>query len=253
VTTVLILGGTGEARRLAAALIGRYQVISSLAGRVRSPLLPPGLVRIGGFGGVPGLRSYLASAGIDAVVDATHPFAAQMSFNASAACSSLGVPLVSLRRPAWEPSPGDQWIPVPSVADAARALDSLGSRVLLTTGRQELAAFAGCDRHWFLVRCVNPPIGPRPARCEILLDRGPFTVEGELFLLRAHSIDVLVTKNSGGALTSAKLAAARSLGLPVVMVSRPPSPPSVPAVPSVAAALSWLSANCSPDPLIGAE
>jgi precorrin-6A/cobalt-precorrin-6A reductase len=247
VLAVLILGGTGEGRRLAAALVGRYRVISSLAGRVRSPSLPPGEVRIGGFGGVEGLSAFLASSGVDVVVDATHPFAAQMTLNAVAACASSGIPLVILRRPGWSAVPGDRWIEVASLADAARALDGLGSRVLLTTGRQELTAFAGCASHWFLVRCVDPPTGPLPAQCQVLLDRGPFTVHSEISLLRAHAIDVVVTKNSGGDATSAKLVAARSLGLPVVMVARPSLPPNalaVPSVPSVPAALAWLSTNC---------
>lgn len=243
-STVLILGGTGEGRRLAVALAGRYRVISSLAGRVRSPLLPPGEVRIGGFGGSSGLAAFLASSGADAVVDATHPFAAQMSFNAAAACTSAGVPLLILRRPGWAPVAGDRWIRVDSLADAARALAGRGERVLLTTGRQELAAFADCDAHWFLVRCVDPPSGPAPARHEVLLDRGPFTVPGEVSLMRSHAIDVLVTKNSGGDLTAAKLEAARTLGLPVVIVSRPVLPPGVPTVATVRAVLTWLSANC---------
>lgn len=243
-TTVLILGGTGEGRRLAAAVAGRYRVISSLAGRVRSPLLPPGEVRIGGFGGSAGLASYLATAKVGAVVDATHPFAARMSFNAAIACASAGVPLLILRRPGWVPVPGDRWIRVDSMPDAARALDGLGERVLLTTGRQELAAFAECDAHWFLVRCVDPPAGPAPARHEVLLDRGPFTVSGELSLLRTHAIDVVVTKNSGGDATAGKLVAARSLSLPVVVVERPPLPPAVPTVATVAGVLSWLGANC---------
>lgn len=243
-TTVLILGGTGEGRQLAAALAGHYRVISSLAGRVRSPLLPPGEVRIGGFGGPSGLASFLVASGVDAVVDATHPFAAQMSFNAATACTSAGVPLVILRRPGWAPVAGDRWIRVDSLADAARALDYLGERVLLTTGRQELAAFAECDTHWFLVRCVDPPIGPAPARHEVLLDRGPFTVSGELSLLRTHAIDVLVTKNSGGDATAGKLVAARSLKLPVVIVERPALPPGIPTVATVDRVLTWLSANC---------
>jgi precorrin-6A/cobalt-precorrin-6A reductase len=241
VRTVLILGGTGEGRRLAASLVPGYRVISSLAGRVRSPVLPPGEVRIGGFGGAAGLAAFLLSECVDAVVDATHPFAAQMSFNAADACASAGVPLGILRRPGWSSVPGDRWIPVADLGDAVAALAGLGERVLLTIGRQELAAFAGCTSHWFLARSIDPPTGAMPPRCEVLLARGPFSLADELALLRARAIDVVVTKNSGGSATSPKLAAARSLGLPVIMVARPPLPAGVPTLATPTDVLSWLS------------
>ncbi len=227
---ILILGGTGEARELAA----RVPAISSLAGRVSAPRLPEGEVRVGGFGGVDGLAQWLRDNDIHAVVDATHPFARQITANAHEACARIGVPFLILRRPGFPPQPGWRW--VDSVAEAARNLP--GERVFLTTGRQDLAEFAGCGQ-WFLARMVDPPEPPLPQRIEVLLSRGPFTVDGELELLREHRIDVLVTKDSGGDMTSAKLEAARQLGIPVVIVRRPPLPPAE-TVTTVGAAISWL-------------
>ncbi len=219
---VLVLGGTAEARRLAEELTARgWRVTTSLAGRVALPRPLPGRVRVGGFGGPAGLAAWLRAEGVDAVVDATHPFAARISASARAACDQTGVPRAALTRPGWVAGPGDRWQRVPSLSAAASALTGYGERVFLTTGRQSLAAFAGVDSHWFLVRCVDPPEGPLPSRAEVLLDRGPFTVDGELLLLRRHRIDVLVTKDSGGGSTAAKLLAARELGVPVLMVDRP--------------------------------
>jgi precorrin-6A/cobalt-precorrin-6A reductase len=232
VPTVLLLGGTGEARRLASVLPA-YRVISSLAGRVADPALPAGEVRIGGFGGPEGLAAYLRAERVDAVVDATHPFAARMSDNAARACAAAGVPLLVLRRPGYERRPGDDWRRVPSLDAAAAVAPQVAGRIFLTTGRQGLARFAHLTRPWFLVRCVDPPVPPLPPRLEVVLDRGPFTVEGETELMRRHGIGVLVTKDSGGELTAAKLAAARSLRLPVVVVDRPPPPPGVPCLPTV--------------------
>jgi precorrin-6A/cobalt-precorrin-6A reductase len=239
--TVLILGGTGEARRLATELAARARtrVVSSLAGRVSRPALPPGEVRIGGFGGVTGLLDYLAAQRVAAVVDATHPFAATITRSAVEATGRLGVPLVLLRRPGWTPVGGDDWRWVSSLDAAADALRDMGERVFLSTGRTGLAAFAGLDRHWFLVRSVEPPEPPTPARMRVLLDRGPFTVEGETRLFTEHRIEVLVTKDSGGEMTSAKLAAARALEVPVLIQARPPVPP-VPTESTVAGALRWL-------------
>ncbi|MGK5678395.1 cobalt-precorrin-6A reductase [Actinoplanes sp. URMC 104] len=217
---MLILGGTSEARALAGSLPGTT-VITSLAGRTSSPLLPPGEVRIGGFGGADGLADYLRARRIDVLVDATHPFAARISSNAAAAADSAGVPLVVLRRPGWAEQPGDTWHRVRDLAEAADLLPRLGRRVFLTTGRQGIAAFADVDA-WFLARSVEPPEPPLPHRLEVLLDRGPFTLDGERELLAAHRIDVLVSKDSGG--PDAKLVAARERGIPVVMVDRPPAP-----------------------------
>ncbi|GGP71783.1 cobalt-precorrin-6A reductase [Saccharothrix coeruleofusca] len=230
--TVLVLGGTGEARALAAALRD-VRVISSLAGRVANPRLPVGEVRVGGFGGVPGLVAYLRAERVDAVVDATHPFAGRITANAAAATAELGLPLLVLRRPGWTPEEGDRWTWVDSVPEAARAV--AGRRAFITTGRQELAAFTGG-----VARTVDPPDPPVPG-VEVLLDRGPYTVAGELDLMRRHRVEVLVTKDSGGPMTGAKLVAARHLGLPVVLVRRPPLPSGVPVAETVAQALAWLT------------
>ncbi|TDD62752.1 cobalt-precorrin-6A reductase [Actinomadura rubrisoli] len=238
---VLLLGGTGEARRLAGLLDAdpSYEVISSLAGRTAAPGLPPGRTRVGGFGGPDGLAAWLRDEGVDAVVDATHPFAALMTASAVAAAGRTGVPLLVLRRPGWTSGPGDDWRRVPTLEDAAASLP--GERVFLTTGRKNLAAFAGDARRWFLVRSVDPPEPPVPPRMETVLARGPFTVDEELALMRWHAVDTLVTKDSGSAMTAAKLTAARTLGLPVVMVDRPPAPHGVPIAASVGEAMAWLA------------
>jgi precorrin-6A/cobalt-precorrin-6A reductase len=238
---VLILGGTGEARALAAALVSRSDttVVSSLAGRVKNPKLPVGDVRVGGFGGPAGLADWLAAEEVDAVVDATHPFAERISASAAQACAMTRTRLIMLRRPGWTARAGDDWHWVADLPEAARLLPSLGERVFLTTGRQGLPAFADCAA-WFLVRCVDRPDPPFPARMELLLDRGPYTLDGERALMVDHGIDVLVTKDSGGALTVAKLDAARDLGLPVVIVRRPPTP-DVPLVASVDEAVAWIA------------
>lgn len=229
---VLVLGGTTEARRLAADLDARpgVRVTTSLAGRVSRPAALEGDVRVGGFGGVDGLAAWLREQRVDAVVDATHPFAATISEHAVRAAAATGVPSVMLRRAGWRPEPGDRWHDAASLAEAAALLPALGRRVFLTTGRLGLAAFADTSAvpdlaglH-FLVRSVEPPDPPLPRHTEVLLDRGPYTVEGETALLREHRVDVLVTKDSGGAATAAKLTAARALALPVIVVRRPPPP-----------------------------
>ncbi|WFB11014.1 cobalt-precorrin-6A reductase [Streptomyces sp. LX-29] len=239
---VLILGGTTEARRLAAGLAAdpALRVTSSLAGRVAQPRLPAGEVRIGGFGGPEGLARWLREHEVDALIDATHPFADTISFNAARAAAEVHVPLLALRRPGWVPGAGDRWHSAASQAEAAELLPALGERVFLTTGRMGLAAFAHLTEQWFLVRSVDAPEAPHPPRMEVLLDRGPFTVEGEATLLRRHRIDVLVTKDSGGQATAAKLTAARDAGLPVVVVRRPPVPQGIPVAPDPTAATSWL-------------
>ena len=236
---VLVLGGTSEARALAAALERdpAVDVTSSLAGRVASPALPAGRTRVGGFGGAQGLARWLQQEGVDQVVDATHPFAARISASAAAAARSTGVPLLVLRRPEWEPASGDRWHHVDSLAGAAQALPRLGARVFLTTGRQGLDAFAGLRDLWFLVRTIDPPAPPVPPAMQLVLDRGPYAEESERALMRRHRVDVLVTKNSGGGATAPKLDAARSLGLPVVMVRRPPTPVGVTVLDSVEAVL----------------
>ncbi|QDY79690.1 cobalt-precorrin-6A reductase [Streptomyces qinzhouensis] len=241
---VLILGGTTEARRLAESLAaGRppgLRVTNSLAGRVAAPRLPPGEIRIGGFGGADGLADWLRTHAVDAVVDATHPFAGTISFNAARAAAGARVPLLALRRPGWEPADGDDWHEAGSLDEAAELLPALGSRIFLTTGRTGLAAFTGLDGLWFLVRSVDPPEGPRPSQTTVLLDRGPFTLDGERDVLRRHRIDVVVTKDSGGAATAPKLTAAREAGLPVVVVRRPPAPEDLPVVTGPAEAVRWI-------------
>jgi precorrin-6A/cobalt-precorrin-6A reductase len=239
---ILVLGGTGEARELAARLEDAgIRVTTSLAGRVANPRLPRGEVRVGGFGGPAKLAAWLARHDVGAVVDATHPFAERISASAAEACPAAGVPLVRLERPCWRESPGDRWHRVADLAAAAALTPALGARVLLTTGRQGLAAFAGADA-WFLIRCVDPPDPPLPARHALVLDRGPYTLAGERGLIDRHAIDLLVTKDSGGALTEAKLDAARERGLPVIVVDRPPRP-ATRVVATVAEALHWARAH----------
>jgi precorrin-6A/cobalt-precorrin-6A reductase len=240
---VLILGGTAEARRLAELLAAErlpgLRVTNSLAGRVAAPRLPPGEVRVGGFGGADGLATWLRAHTVDAFIDATHPFAGTISFNAARAAATARVPLLALRRPGWVPAEGDVWHEAGSLEEAAALLPALGRRVFLTTGRMGLGAFAGLDELWFLVRSVDAPEGPHPARMEMLLDRGPFSLDGEREVLRAHRIDVVVTKDSGGAATAPKLTAAREAGLPVVVVRRPPVPDGVPVAADPAQAVQW--------------
>ncbi len=238
---ILILGGTGEARELAADLVAAgADVLSSLAGRVRQPRLPDGPVRVGGFGGAAGLAAFLADEGITHLIDATHPFAGGISANAALAAGQAGVPRLVLRRPAWEPDPS--WETVTDVPAAAAAVrDWPGEGVFLTTGRRDLGAFAADDRHLFLVRTVDPPDGRTPPRMTLILDRGPYTVGGESALMREHRVGLLVTKNSGGTMTAAKLQAARDLGVQVIMVRRPPLPPGSAVVATVAEALRWIS------------
>ncbi len=214
-------------------------IVSSLAGRVRAPVLPVGQVRVGGFGGVDGLREWLGENEIDAVVDATHPFAGGMTANAARAAADAGLRVLHVRRPGWRERRGDRWIRVPDGKAAAEAIAGLGDRVFLTIGRQGVAAFAGAGQ-WFLIRAIDPPEDAVPARYELLLARGPFALAEEIALLREHRIEVVVTKDSGGALTEAKLTAARTLGIPVVMIDRPPLPEGALQVENVAAARDWL-------------
>lgn len=238
---VLLLGGTGEARALAARLHPGVEVISSLAGRVPDPALPVGPVRIGGFGGVDGLQKWLRDEQIDAVVDATHPFAATITANAASACDELRLPHLVLARPAWDP---DESIMVASDVEAAEvvALREF-SRVFLTTGRSGVKAFADSDA-WFLIRAVTTPDSDvLPRRHHLVLSRGPYHYEGEYDLLREHRIDALVTKNSGGQMTRAKLDAADALDIPVVMVDRPPLPAGVATVGSVDEAVTWVHSS----------
>jgi len=236
---VLLLGGTAEARALAKTLHPHVDIVSSLAGRVPDPALPAGPVRVGGFGGIDGLRRWLQEERISAVVDATHPFASTMTAHAAAACAELRIPHLVLARPAWDPGPA---VVVESDTKAAEEVARQGySRVFLTTGRSGVKAFADGDA-WFLIRAVTEPdTALLPRRHQLLLSRGPYRYEGELDLLREHRIDVLVTKNSGGDMIRAKLDAAAALDIPVVMVARPPLPAGVPHVGTVEEATDWVT------------
>ena len=245
---LLILGGTGDATELAAraSQIAEIEVVSSLAGRTQQPFTPKtGTVRIGGFGGAAGLAAFLLDRPIDLLIDATHPFAAQISANAAVAAAECNVPYLMLVRPAWERVEGDRWIEVASHSEAAKALLGQSQRVFLTIGRQELAEFAGLDAIWFLMRAIDPPALNTPVpNGKLLLARGPFTLEDERKLLLEYQIDTIVSKNSGGSATYAKIAAARELGIPVVMVQRPQIP-DVEQVADVEGGICWLMQQLS--------
>ena len=239
---VLILGGTTEGSGVARALAGHavFRPVLSLAGRTRAPVLPDVPGRRGGFGGVAGLVAYLRDEGVGALVDATHPFARQMHAHAAEAARQAGVPRVAVSRPAWVAGAGDRWTEVASMEAAVAALGPRPRRVLLTVGQQELAPFRAAPWHDYLVRSVEAPDADAlPPRARCIAARGPFTVEGERALLAGEGIEVVVTKNSGGEAVAAKLAAARGLGVPVVLVARP-GPPEAPVVPDVAGVLAWL-------------
>jgi precorrin-6A/cobalt-precorrin-6A reductase len=239
---VLILGGTTQASALTAQLAGdpRYDAILSLAGRTKNPPLPNIRHRIGGFGGSAGLANYLRAEAIDVLIDATHPFAEQISAHAVIAARETNTPLAIFTRPAWTRGNGDRWHEFPDARSAARALGEKPRHVFLTIGRQQLAAFEIAPQHDYLVRSIDAP-EPLPAlpHHKLLLARGPFTVEGEQALMRNAGIEILVTKNSGGDATRAKLDAARALGLDVYMIARPQSP-DVPAFETLDAILQFL-------------
>ena len=242
---LLILGGTAEGRALAEAAEARFgpalTVISALAGRTRAPLLPAGEVRIGGFGGTEGLANYLRDERIDLLIDATHPFATQISAQACEAAARAETQRLALVRPPWRPIPGDRWIEVDTVEAAPAAIPDGAERVFLTVGVRSLAPFASRPDLWFLVRLVDAPAEPIPlAQLRLICARGPFAEDDERALLTEHGIDCLVTRASGGDATAAKLAAARALGLPVVMVRRPPPPPSGDHASSLEDALAWI-------------
>jgi len=242
--TLLVLGGTGEGRRLAERAVAefgeRLQVITSLAGRTADPVPVAGTLRQGGFGGAAGLAAYLRDHKVDLLIDATHPFADQISRNAAQAAAVAGVPRLAIVRPPWRAQPGDRWIEVADAPAAAEAVRPLGQRIWLTLGTADIEAFATLTDHWFLVRRVDPPPEALPLRqAEILLARGPFALADEKRILAEYRIDAVVSRASGGAATEAKLDAAREAGLPVVMIARPP-PPAAPTVATVDAALRWL-------------
>ncbi len=226
-TRVLLLGGTTEASQLARALASAgIDAVFSYAGRTEAPVAQPVPTRVGGFGGVAGLVRYLRDEGVTHVVDATHPFAARMSRNADEACDAAGVPLCGFERPPWEPGRGDDWRSVPDVAAAVAALPDTPARVFLAIGRQNLEPFAARPQHRYLLRLVDPPEGVLPLPdAEIVIARGPFTETGDAALLSAHGIEFIVAKNAGGTGARAKLDAARTLGLPVILIDRPALPP----------------------------
>ena len=240
VTSVLLLAGTTEATQLADLLVEVHHVdvLNSLAGVTTAPVRRAGRTRVGGFGGAEGLADHLRTQPIDAIIDATHPFAAAMPFHVAAAAEATSTPSCRLLRPPWTPTTEDCWIEVPDLPSAAAALGSLGAgRVMLTVGRQSTWAFADLDA-WFLVRAIEAP-EVVPQRHRLHLARGPFDVRSERALLREHRIEAVVTKNAGGSSTEAKLTAARELGIPVVMVARPVQP-EVTVVPGVDQAVAWL-------------
>ena len=222
---LLLLGGTSEARALSERLARETDVaaVVSLAGRTREPLATSLPTRIGGFGGVEGLQRYLVENRIDRVIDATDPFAERISANAREACAALGVPLAVLARAPWSKEPGDHWIEVADIAGAVTALGAPPRRVFLTIGRLSVPAFRGAPQHHYLIRSIEPPQPEElPPSVELILARGPFSCDDELRLMREQKIDVLVTKNSGGPLTYAKIEAARALSLETIVV-QPPS------------------------------
>jgi precorrin-6A/cobalt-precorrin-6A reductase len=239
---VLILGGTAEAVALANQAAAAFDIVYSLAGRTRGPSLPTGVgVRTGGFGGADALAVWIDENRIDAVVDATHPFARLIAGNAARACNTAGKPHLKLLRAAWVKQTGDNWRPAAKLTVAAKMLPQLGKSAFLSIGRQELSAFAAVENVKFIVRSIDPPAeeGILPG-AEFIIGRGPFTIAMETALLQAHRIDVVVSKNAGGEATYAKICAARALALPVVMVERP-SPPTGKLVQSVDQASAWLN------------
>ncbi|WFU69999.1 cobalt-precorrin-6A reductase [Bradyrhizobium sp. CB2312] len=236
----LILGGTADASVLAAE-IARTQIdaVYSYGGRTRTPADQPLPTRIGGFGGVSGLADYIRSEAITHVIDATHPFAAEMSHNAVAACAETGTPLIALERPPWTKVPGDNWIEIRDVNAAVAALPDAPANVFLAIGRQHIAPFASKPQHAYTLRFVDPPEAPLPFAADVIVSRGPFTLEGELEMLRGRGIAWIVARNSGGDGARAKIDAARRLSLPVVMISRARLPER-PCVESVAEVMEWL-------------
>lgn len=214
--------------------------VFSYAGRTAAPVAQPLPLRVGGFGGVEGLAAYIRAQAITHVIDATHPFAAQMSRNAVEACAATGTALVALERAPWAAGPADRWLRVPSIEAAAEALPEAPARVFLAIGRQHLAAFAGRAQHHYLLRLVDPPAALPLPQAEAIVARGPFTLAEDLALLRRHEIQWIVAKNAGGEGARAKLDAARELGLPVVLIDRPAIPPR-PRLETPEAVLGWLA------------
>jgi precorrin-6A/cobalt-precorrin-6A reductase len=242
VMRVLILGGTTEASALAKLLAGdpRFEATLSFAGRTAAPSPQPIATRIGGFGGADGLARYIEEHAMEAVIDATHPYAPRISANAVVACAHAGVALASLARPAWKPEAGDKWETAPTAVAAALAIGKAPRRVFLALGRQELHSFAPMAQHYYIARLIDPPQGVRPHNLVLLQQRGPFDRDAELRLLKERKIEVIVSRNSGGSATYPKIEAARMLGLPVIMITRPVKPVGH-IVRSTEEALAWLA------------
>jgi precorrin-6A/cobalt-precorrin-6A reductase len=240
---VLILGGTTEASEIARELVARgdLDVVTSFAGLTMSPKAAAGRTRVGSFGGADGLARYLRDEQVDLLIDATHPLAPQMRWNAYHAAEETGVPRIRVERPGWEEQDGDRWTWVKDLDEAATAIGGY-KRVFLSTGRKDLEPFARLEDTWFLVRSIEPPDPMLLKNAEVVVAKGPFEVDGERTLMQEHQIEVLVTKNSGGDVTGAKLVAARELGLPVVIVERPTNPPGELAL-SAPAAIGWVAAS----------
>ncbi|MGK7921855.1 MAG: cobalt-precorrin-6A reductase [Trichodesmium sp.] len=239
---LLILGGTGEGLKLAtlATTISGLEVINSLAGSTSKPVLTSTLTRIGGFGGLSGLTDYLQEQKIDLLVDATHPFATQISENAAIASNKLNIPFLMLIRPPWEKKSGDRWLEVENNQTAARVVPELAAKIFLTIGRQELVNYAHLKNLWFLMRMIEQPQPNTPLPSgKIITERGPFSLLTERSLLQKYEIGAIVSKNSGGDATYNKIIAARELDIPVVMIKRP-SLPEGQQVSDVESAVSWL-------------
>lgn len=237
----LILGGTADANLLAAAIArAGIDAVYSYGGRTAAPAEQPLPTRIGGFGGISGLADYLRGERITHVIDATHPFAAEMSRNAIAACAQTATPLIALERAPWDKTSGDRWIEVADVVSAVTALPERRAQVFLAIGRQHIAPFGARPQHAYTLRFVDPPAETPPLHdADVIVSRGPFTLEAELEMMRARSIEWIVARNSGGTGARAKIDAARALGLPVIMITRPLLPER-PQVESVEAVMQWL-------------
>jgi precorrin-6A/cobalt-precorrin-6A reductase len=247
---ILILGGTTDARRIAERLAERpgLNVRLSLAGSTAAPAALPVPVRIGGFGGAERLAVYLKAEGVDVLIDATHPYARKMSANAAWAAQTVGVPLIALQRPPWAQVEGDRWIEVDGVGEAVEALGASPRRVFLALGRKDIAPFAEAPQHHYVVRSVDPIDPPLAVpSADYIRARGPFSEENDRALLNKYRIDVVVSKNSGGSATYGKIAAARALALPVVMLRRPPSQPDVPVVETADEVIALLDHTLAPD------
>jgi precorrin-6A/cobalt-precorrin-6A reductase len=239
---VLILGGTTEASDLVRLLAGdrRFEMTHSLAGRTSNPRIQPAHTRTGGFGGIDGLATWLRQEAVEAVIDATHPYADQISFNVVSACRGLAIPLATIIRPAWRRQPGDKWLSVASAEAAADALGPEPRRVFLSLGRLELDAFVKNPQHRYIARTIEPPTDiSLPPDIRLISGRGPFDLQAEAALLQHEKIDVIVSKNSGGAATIAKIEAARKLDIPVVMIARPHKPHGH-ALENAESAVNWL-------------